>query len=143
MRKPFDKAHGLSRSGEQEKTNGQMTRNTKLALLLVAVLLLPAVAVFAQQQPTPVLPPSTQGPITSGQGVITFLDQVLTWVAYIFWILAAIFVFWAAFLYLTASGDPEKIKKANHQLRYAVIAIIVGIFAFGLPRLVLNVLQRQ
>lgn len=118
-----------------------MTRNTKLALLLVAVLLLPAVAVFAQY-PNPIQPPSTEPPVRSGQGVIDFLNQVLTWVAYIFWILAAIFVFWAAFLYLTASGDPEKIKKANHQLRYAVIAIVVGIFAYGLPRLVLNILQR-
>lgn len=117
-----------------------MTRISKLTLLLAAVALMPAVAVFAQY-PTEVPPPMTEPPVSSGTGVIDFLNQILTWTAYIFWIFAALFVFWAAFLYLTASGDPEKIKKANHQLRYAVIAIVVGIFAYGLPRLVLNILQ--
>jgi hypothetical protein len=119
-----------------------MTRNAKLAALLIAVVLVPAAAAFAQY-PTPIPPPSTQPPIESGQGIIDFLNQVLTWLAYIFWIFAAIFIFWAGFLYLTAAGNDEKIKKANHQLRYAVIAIIVGLFAFGLPRLVLNILQRR
>lgn len=118
-------------------------KNTKLVLFLAAVALLPAVAAFAQFYPPPVNPPSTAPPIESGGGVINFLNQILTWVAYIFWIFAALFVFWAAFLYLTASGDTEKVKKANHQLLYAVIAIVVGIFAYGLPRFVFNVLQRQ
>lgn len=108
----------------------------------MAVMFVPAIAVFAQY-PTPVPPPSTEPPVSSGQGIINFLNQVLTWIAYIFWVFAAIFVFWAAFLYLTASGDPEKVKQANYQLRYAIIAIIIGIFAFGLPRLILNILQRQ
>lgn len=119
-----------------------MSRNVKLALLLAVVVFVPSIAVFAQY-PTVIDPPSATGPVSTGSGILDLMNKILTWIAYLFWIFAAIFVFWAGFLYLTASGDPEKVKKANHQLRYAVIAIVVGIFAFGLPRLVFNILQRQ
>lgn len=98
------------------------------------------------QQPTPVLPPTTQGPITSvggAGGVIPLLNKILTWIGTIFWIAAAIFVLYAGFLYLTAGGDPEKVGKANHQLIYAIVAIVIGIMAFGLPKLIDAFLRGQ
>lgn len=87
---------------------------------------------------TPVAPPDTRAPIPDANTFINFFNQIATWAAYLFWALTVIFVFYAAFLYLTAAGDEEKIKKANHQLIYAVIAIVVALFAYGLPRFVFN-----
>lgn len=98
---------------------------------------------MAQSLPTPAPTPTTQGPITSGVGVINFANQIGTWISFLFWALAVIFIFYAAFLYLSARGDEEKVKKANHQLIYAVIAIVVALFAYGLPLFVGNILKSQ
>lgn len=107
-------------------------------LAFVAGVIAPTLA--AAQLPSPVNPPSTAGPVTSVGGILGLLNTILTWVAYIFWIAAAAFIFYAAFLYLTAAGDPEKVKKASHQFLYAVVAIVVGLMAYGLPLLVQNFL---
>lgn len=87
--------------------------------------------------------PQTPGPISSGQGIINLVNQVLFWVATLFWIAAAGFIFYAAFLYLTAAGDQEKVKKASSAFLYAVIAIAVGLMAYGLPVLVKSFLGGQ
>jgi len=99
------------------------------ALVLVPLL---AMAQLPYQAPVP----ATPGPVSSPQGIIDLINKVLFWVATIFWIAAAFFVFYAGFLYLTAAGDPEKVKKAGAQLLYAVIAIAIGLMAYGLPVLV-------
>ena len=108
---------------------------------LVIALFAFSVPAFAQPNVTPVPPPNVGAPIESVDEGISLLEQILTWIATIFWIVAIIFVLYAGFLYLTAGGDSEKVQKANHQLIYAVIAIIVGLMAFGLPLLVENFLE--
>jgi len=52
-------------------------------------------------------------------------------------------IFLSAFGYLTAAGDPEKVKTASHRLLYAVIAVAVGLMAYGIPALVNNFLSRK
>jgi hypothetical protein len=42
----------------------------------------------------------------------------------------------AAFKYLTASGDPEKVKGAGNTLLYAAIAIGVALLARAVPLVV-------
>lgn len=77
---------------------------------------------------------SAQVNIRTKEDVFAVLDRIATIIATIFWIAAAVSVFYAGFLYLTASGSPEKITKAHRQLWYTVIAVIVGLFAYGLPK---------
>jgi len=48
-------------------------------------------------------------------------------------IVAVIFIILAAFTYLTAGGDPEKVKKASSQVLYAVVAVVVATFAKIIP----------
>jgi hypothetical protein len=79
-------------------------------------------------------------PITTVQQILDLIDKVLTWFARIFWIFAIGAVFYSAFLFLTASGNPERVKKAKNQLLYAVIAMAIGILAWGAPKLIENVL---
>ena len=93
--------------------------------------------------PTEVKPPNISAPIPNANGFIAFFNQIATWSAYLFWALAVIFIFYAAFLYLTGSAEEDKIKKAHKQLIYAVIAIVVALFAYGMPALIDSILRSR
>jgi len=77
-------------------------------------------------------PTNYSGP-TTASGIINIINNVLYYISIAFWIAAAGFVFYAAFLYLTASGNPERVSKAHRQLLWAVVAIAVGLMTRGLP----------
>jgi hypothetical protein len=49
-------------------------------------------------------------------------------------------VIWAAFLYLTAGGNEEKIKEAKKRLLYAVIAAAIALSANVINIIVYNLL---
>jgi len=77
----------------------------------------------------------------TAQDVIDFTRRVLQWVSTIFWIVAGIMVLYGGFLYMTAGGNDEQVKKAHRQLLYAVIAVAIGILAAGIPQLVQSFLK--
>ena len=58
------------------------------------------------------------------------------WAFYFLIVLAVIFVIVAAFKYLTAAGDPEKVKAAGATLLYAAVAIGVALLAKAVPLVV-------
>lgn len=99
--------------------------------LAVLTSLLP-LAVSAQTLPNP--------PITDPATAVNTLCVIAGWMFTFLIVLAIIFVILAAFNYLTAGGDPEKVKTASSQLIYAAVAVAVAIFAKGLPLLVSGVL---
>src|SRR3989344_8663100 len=96
----------------------------KLPIASLAAVLLPVLA-LAQ-----VIPPAT--PITSFQEILNVVNTLLSWIFTIFFIIAAIVIIFAAFNYLTAGGDEEKINKAKQQLIYAIVAIAVALVARGI-----------
>ena len=101
----------------------------------IIALVLPAMA-FAQNIPTPSAPSESsvpQGNITSLQGVLQSLCTVFAWAFYFLIVLAVIFVIVAGFKYLTAAGDPEKVKGAGTMLLYTAIAIGVALLARAIP----------
>lgn len=94
----------------------------------VGASLLPVMAAAAT------LPPA---PITTLTGFQTFICTVIAaWMFTFLIVLAVVFVLVAAFKYLTAAGDPEKVKSAGSTLIYAAVAIVVALFARGLPLIV-------
>ena len=104
----------------------------------IIALVLPAMA-FAQTLPPPSAPTNAnvpQGAITSLQGVLQTMCTVFAWAFYFLIVLAVIFVIVAGFKYLTASGDPEKVKSAGATLLYAAIAIGVALLARAVPLVV-------
>jgi len=107
----------------------------KLALKLGAtvVAFMPALA-FAQSQS----PPTDIA--TTGDDLESLLETVRDWFFTIFLIVAVIFLIWAAFLYLTAAGDTEKVGKAKTALIYSIVAIGVALLAGSLTSLVANIL---
>lgn len=78
--------------------------------------------------------------MTSVGGFIDLLNTILGWMFTIFMVLAVIMIIWAAFVYLTAGGDEEKVGKAKNMLIYAVVAIVVALLAAGVPKIVQSLL---
>jgi hypothetical protein len=113
-----------------------MNKIKKLALdfvIPVASLALPLLAA-AQVPAAPISAPNSG--INSINAVGTSLCTITNWLFYFLILVAVIFIMLAAYKYLTAAGDAEKVKSAGHELLYAVIAIVVGILAKATPSLV-------
>lgn len=79
---------------------------------------------------------------TTGQAKSTLIN-LITWMMGIFWILTVAFLIWAAFLFLTAGGEEEKITKAKRTILYAVIAGVVATVATAIDIIVYNLLKGQ
>lgn len=76
-------------------------------------------------------------------GISGVFDLVCLIFGYLFFVLilaTIFFVIMAAFKYLTAGGDPEKVKAASHQLLFAAVAIVVGILAKVLPSIAASII---
>ncbi|MEX2411285.1 MAG: hypothetical protein WD607_07905 [Candidatus Paceibacterota bacterium] len=71
------------------------------------------------------------------EGILT---NILGWLYTIFFIAAAGFILLGAFVYLTAGGNEDNIKKAKNYFLYSIIAIVVALVAFGIDNLVESVL---
>ena len=98
-----------------------------------------ALPLLASAQGAP--PPSQMagaGTINTGN-VGGYMANLINWVFFGFIILAVIFILLAAFSYLTAGGDEEKISKAKNELIYAIIAIIIAVLAKTIVSLVVGI----
>jgi len=68
--------------------------------------------------------------------VMMILDSLTNWMFAILLIVAAIFIIVAAYMFVTAAGDPDKTKTARNFVLYALIGVLVGFAAKGLVMLV-------
>lgn len=69
--------------------------------------------------------------IRSFEGFLDVFDTLITWLFTILLVLAVIFIILAAFKYLTAGGEQEKIAGAHKMIIYAIVAIAVAFLAQG------------
>ncbi len=74
--------------------------------------------------------------IVSLTNVLQLLCIVFGWFFYGLIILAVIFILVAAFKYLTAGGEPEKVKQAGATLLYAAVAVAVALLAKAIPMVI-------
>lgn len=73
-------------------------------------------------------------------GVKGVIQSIVKWVYVIFFIIAVLFIIFAAYTYLTAQGDPEKVKNATNQIIYAVVAIVIALVAVSIDLIIKNFL---
>ena len=102
-----------------------------LSLLLIGFL---AVPVIGLTQTPPIIPGSPD----------TLFLTINSIISYLFWVLifgAALVIAFAAYLFLTAAGDPDKTSKARNYVLYAMIAVIVGFLSKGIIALVARMLN--
>jgi len=100
-----------------------------------------AVVVIGLATVTPLL--ALAQPLQSVDDFVGVMRYVATTIQTLFWIVAAIFIIWAAFKYLTAQGDPEKVGTARQMLIYAVIAIAIALLATVIDNIVEDLLQKR
>jgi hypothetical protein len=107
----------------------------------IAALALPALA-FAQIQPPSGFTGSNvpQSGVSNLSGVLSSLCAIFSWAFIGLLVLAGIFIIVAAFRYLTAAGDPEKVKGAGTMLLYTAIAIAVALLARAVPLVIASFL---
>ncbi len=107
---------------------------SKLTSIALGLTLSPIGTVNAQGGVTPVVPPSTIN-------VPAIVNKAMNWSFGLLIVLAAAFILYAAFLYLTSATQPEKLETAKKYIIYAVVAIVVGFVARGLVSIVIDLLQ--
>lgn len=86
-------------------------------------------------------PPRTNvGPVTRVDSALGVLVRVVDFAQVAFWIVAAGFGLYAAYLYLFSQGDKEAINKAKKMLLYTIVASALAIIAYGIPAIIYNFL---
>lgn len=65
----------------------------------------------------------------------SLLNNIADWLFVILIVIAAIAIIIAAYLFVTAAGDPDKTKKARDFVLYALIGVLVAFAAKGLVML--------
>lgn len=89
------------------------------------ILVLP-IMVLAQQ------PGPDQAPQWGELDVMQVLEKVTNWLFAILLIVAAIFIIMAGYFFVTAQGDPDKVKTARNFVLYALVGVLVGFVAKAL-----------
>jgi hypothetical protein len=92
---------------------------------ILALQLLPAVALAVSSGNIPNV-------TFSFSSLSTLFDTIVTWFAGIIFILGIACILYAAFMYMTAAGDEEKVGKAKRTFIYGLVGIGVAILAFGI-----------
>jgi preprotein translocase subunit SecG len=104
---------------------------------LTGIMLLSPVLAFGQNFGTNV--PTTN--VTSLSAVESIITKIVNWLTGLFFVAAILFIFYAAWLYLTAAGDEDKVQKAKSQLLYSIVAIAVALLAGTMRYIVQSILS--
>jgi large-conductance mechanosensitive channel len=75
-------------------------------------------------------------PIKEPSDIFRILAKVVQYAYTIFFIVAIIFIIVAAFNFLTAGGNPEKIQSARSQITWAVVAIAIALISVGAAQII-------
>lgn len=74
--------------------------------------------------------------ITDIDDVIDIIETLVNWLFAIIIAIAVIMLLWAAFLWMTSSGDETKVSDARKTLIYALVGVAVAVIAKGLVAIV-------
>jgi hypothetical protein len=72
---------------------------------------------------------------------VDLLIVAVQWFYTIVFVFAVLFILLSAFNFITSSGNPEKVKKAKDQAKYAIIGVVVALLARAAVPFVQNVLN--
>ncbi len=97
----------------------------KIILPILAMTMLIAIPVFGAYTVQDL-------PSATGVDIWTLLEKTVQWFFNIVLFIAALYIVYSGWLYITAAGDDEKAKKALSGLVHALIGIGVALLAKGL-----------
>ena len=73
--------------------------------------------------------------------VMDAIDNITNWAFTILMAVAALFIIFAAFEFITAKGEPEKVKSAREYVLYALVGVVVALLARGLVQLIETIVR--
>ena len=76
-------------------------------------------------------------------GVKTIIQNIATGFSGIVLAVAAVYLMWGAFKYITAKGEKGSIDTAKSTILYAVIGIVIAAIAYSLPTIIQNIVGSQ
>lgn len=117
-----------------------ITTAATAGLVGMAILTPFAMAQVTVDNPVPGVAVPGGAPTTVG-GLVDRFAGIVRWVYIIFFTVAVLLILLAAFTYLTAAGDEEKLKQARDRLIYAAVAIVVALLAVGFRAIIENFLR--
>jgi hypothetical protein len=112
----------------------------KIILALFALFVLTAIPFCALATFTvPTAEPLPAAPATLGQNdVLASVDNITNWFFAALLIVAVWFLILAAFHFVTAGGDIEKVNTARNEVMYAMIGVLIGVLAKGIVGLAMG-----
>ena len=113
----------------------------KILLVLPLVLMLGMVLMTAVSSAQVLTPPPSETTYGSESGFFLLMKRIINILFTVLMILAVLFIMWAAFKYLTAGGNAEKVQEAGKMVLYAVVAIAIALLARAVPPLVCSILN--
>lgn len=75
---------------------------------------------------------------TSSTSLPAFVQKIINWAIGLTAVVAVVMLIAAGFMYITANGDENKIKKATTTLTFAIVGLVVAFIAVLLVTFVLN-----
>lgn len=105
------------------------TKNIAFSLILTGLAIFPFVSLAKIFNPTSTIPTTASTDVTDA------INSVGNLVYGIFFAVAIISIILAAYNFVTAQGDPEKIKSARNYVIYALAGVLVATLAIGLTKL--------
>lgn len=109
-----------------------MNKILKGFAIMAVLMVLP---ILTGAQPTVATPT-----IKTTADVFATINSIITLIMSVVVILAVIVILYAAYLYITAKGDPKNIDTAKTAILYAVIAVVIVLIAKGIIMVVANIL---
>lgn len=91
--------------------------------------------VLAQLNVPPITPPTETPTALPQTNVITTVDSLTNWFFAAFLIVAVWFLILAAYHFVTANGEGEKITTARNEVMYAMIGVLIAVLAKGIVSL--------
>lgn len=115
-----------------------------VSLFVLAMLIVPVVAVFADETTAaqaPVDPSDTIPDLNADKTYIeNLMDSVVNWVFAVMITVGTIFVVLAALQFITGGGDPAKVGEARQKLIWAILGFAVAVLARAILPLVKSLL---
>jgi hypothetical protein len=109
-----------------------MNKKIIASSILAALLVLPAITL------ADINPGASPG--SFGGSVVVIINAILNFIWPIFVGFAVIMFIVAAFLFLSANGDPGKIGTARQAVLWGIVGVVIGVLAFSIPFVVRNTL---
>ena len=79
--------------------------------------------------------------ITEPSQITSMLEGIRNWIYGLFVVAVVICFLIAAFLFITAAGNPERLQKAKDMVRYGLYGAIIALLAGGISELVKSFLE--